>query len=180
MTIRLSRRNFLASAAAALGAFTLGFRLQPAGAQEVSSDEMNAWLGIPPDETVTIRISRAEMGQGSMTGLAQLLAEELDCASSQVRTEFVLPGQSRARGGVYGDFQTGGSSSIRELQDTMRRAGATARQMLVAAAADGWNVDPTACSVAEGIVSHAATGQSTSYGRLAAAAVLAPLRVPCC
>lgn len=175
MTIRLSRRNFLASASAALGAFTLGFRLQPAGAQDLSSREMNAWLVIRPDETVTIRISRAEMGQGSMTGLAQLLAEELDCAWGNVRTEFALPAESRARGGVYGDFQTGGSGSIRELQETMRQAGAIGRQMLIAAAAESWNVDPEECSVMDGVVSHTASGRSASYGQLAAAAVLAPL-----
>ena len=170
MTVDLTRRNFIIAASATLGAFTLGFRLAPATAQTTSPDEINAWLTISPDETVLIRITRAEMGQGSMTGLAQMLAEELDCDWAKVKTDFVLPGASQARADVYGDFQTGGSGSIRELQQTMRQAGATARDMLISAAAAAWKVNKGECAASNGVVSHRGSGRSTSFGRLAKAA----------
>ncbi|MDO5624043.1 MAG: molybdopterin-dependent oxidoreductase [Pseudomonadota bacterium] len=180
MSARLTRRTLIVGAsavagAAALGAFTLGFRLRPPGAPPAPAGEINAWLTIHPDEAVLIRISRAEMGQGAATGLAQLLAEELDCDWRHVRTEFARPGDSLARGGVYGDFQTGGSASIRELHETMRQAGATARQMLVTAAAERWGVSPQDCVTAAGVVSHPPSGRALPYGQLAAAAMAVPV-----
>jgi isoquinoline 1-oxidoreductase beta subunit len=172
MNVQLSRRGFLAGTSAVAGAFALGFHLPRAAAQSAPGvdDEVSAWLLIHPDESVVIRISRSEMGQGSMTGLAQLLAEELECDWANVGTEFVLPGNSQARAGLYGDFQTGGSGSIRELHETMRQAGATARQMLVSAAAAAWDARPEECAVAAGVISHTASGRVTTYGKVAAAA----------
>lgn len=173
MTIqqRLSRRGFLAGTSAVAGAFTFGFSFPPARAQGAAVPEVNAWVVIQPDEAVIIRIARAEMGQGSLTGLAQLVAEELDCDWDKVRFELVKPGENRKRQRVWRDMATGGSRAIRGSHDYVRLGGATARAMLVQAAADGWGVKPAEVTVARGLVSHAASGRSTTYGALAAAAM---------
>ena len=91
------------------------------------SPEVNAWVVIQPDDTVVIRIARSEMGQGTLTGLAQLVAEELECDWSKVTTEYPTPGQNVARKRVWGDFSTGGSRGIRASQEYVRKGGATAR-----------------------------------------------------
>lgn len=175
MTVQLSRRGFLASATATLGTLTLGFHIPKAEAQSAAPiAEVNAWVIVQPDEKVILRVARAEMGQGNLTGLAQLLVEELECDWDRTTIEFALPGDSEARGGVFGDFQTGGSGSIRELHETMRQAGATARQMLVAAAAGRWGVPAAECTVTKGVVTHAGSGHSASYGALVADAVHVP------
>src|SRR4051812_10972388 len=141
-TTNLSRRKFIiGSAAAASGGLALGFNLpfgvKPAEAQSIVDGvpELNAWVLIKPDETVVIRIARSEMGQGTLTGLAQLVAEELECDWKNVTTEFPTPGQSVARKRVWGDFSTGGSRGIRTSQEYVRKGGATARIMLIRAAA---------------------------------------------
>jgi len=116
-SMELSRRRFLVTSAAAIGAFSVGIHvptLALAHPSDSAPAEVNAWVVIQPDETVVVRIARSEMGQGSLTGLVQLVAEELECDWSMVSTEYVTPGQNRARGEVWGDFQTGGSGSIRE------------------------------------------------------------------
>jgi isoquinoline 1-oxidoreductase beta subunit len=173
----LSRRSLLKSAAA--GSFVYGFALpspaqsQPAAA--AAAPEINAWVVVQPDDTVVIRIARSEMGQGTLTGLAQLVAEELGCDWAKVRTEYPTPGQSLARNRVWGNFSTGGSRGIRESHDYVRRGGAAARQMLLQAAAEGWGVPVAECSVDKGVIRHATSGRSTSYGKVAAAAAkLAP------
>src|SRR5439155_24872264 len=129
-TMSLNRRSFLASVAAIGGGLSLGFcvpfdsaaaETTPAG----STPEINAWVVIKPDETVVIRIARSEMGQGSLTGLAQLVAEELDCDWEKVTTEYPTPGQNLARNRVWGNFSTGGSRGIRDSQEYVRKAGAT-------------------------------------------------------
>jgi isoquinoline 1-oxidoreductase subunit beta len=134
------------------------------------SPEIDAWVVIRPDDTVVIRIARSEMGQGTLTGLAQLVAEELDCDWSKVTTEFPTPGQSLARNRVWGNFQTTGSRGTRESHDYMRKGGATARLMLVQAAANAWNVPVSECAAANGVVTHQASGRSFTYGKLADAA----------
>ena len=101
-----------------------------------AAPEINAWVVVKPDDTVVIRIARSEMGQGSLTGLAQLVAEELDCNWFKVTTEYPTPGQNLARNRVWGNFSTGGSRGIRDSQEYVRKGGATARMMLVQAAAD--------------------------------------------
>ena len=124
----LNRRSFLASVAAIGGGLSLGFRVpfDPAAAAETApaggAPEINAWVVIRPDETVVIRIARSEMGQGSLTGLAQLVAEELECDWSKVTTEFPTPGENAARKRVWGNFSTGGSRGIRESQSMSARA----------------------------------------------------------
>ncbi|WP_454915577.1 molybdopterin cofactor-binding domain-containing protein [Xanthobacter sediminis] len=172
----LSRRGFLAGAGAAAGAFTFGFSFPlpgPALAQAAAS-EVNAWVVIRPDESVVIRIARAEMGQGALTGLAQLVAEELDCDWDKVGFELVSPGENRRRASVWRDLSTGGSRSIRGSHDYLRTGGATARAMLVQAAAESWGVKPEQCTVSKGVISHAASGRSTTYGAVAGAASRVP------
>jgi isoquinoline 1-oxidoreductase beta subunit len=170
----LSRRSFLTSVGATAGAFTLGFSIVPlrhATAQAPApAPEINAWVVVQPEESVVIRIARTEMGQGSLTGLAQLVAEELECDWARVRYELVNPAQNRSRNNVWRDLSTGGSRAIRGSQDYVRRGGATARAMLVQAAANGWGVSPQQCSVAKGVISHATSGRSTTYGAVAATA----------
>jgi isoquinoline 1-oxidoreductase beta subunit len=115
------------------------------------------------------------MGQGSLTGLAQLVAEELECDWSKVTTEYPTPGQSVARKRAWGDFSTGGSRGIRSSQDYVRKGGATARVMLIEAAANEWKVPASECTVAKGVITHKASGKTTTYGKVAeAAAKLTP------
>jgi isoquinoline 1-oxidoreductase beta subunit len=171
-TLEVSRRNFLAGSAAAAGGFTFGFHVPFAGEAHAAAatPEINAWVVIKPDETVVIRVARVEMGQGSLTGLAQLVAEELDCDWSKVTTEYPTPGQNVARNRVWGDFQTAGSRAIRGSQEYVRKGGAAARQMLVQAAADEWKVPAAECSAAAGVITHKPSGRTTTYGKVADAA----------
>ena len=113
----LSRRAFLVETTAVVGGLSLGFNIPFLGAAQAADGaaaEINAWVVIRPDDTVVIRIARSEMGQGTLTGLAQLVAEELQCDWSKVTTEFPTPGQSLARQRAWGNFSTGGSRGIRE------------------------------------------------------------------
>ena len=169
----ISRRDFVVTAGAA-GGFSLGFGLpggafaQKAGA--AAGTEVNAWVVIKPDDTCVIRIARSEMGQGTITGLAQLVAEELECDWKKVKYEYPTPGQSQARKRVWGEMGTGGSRGIRTSQDYVRRGGAAARQMLMQAAADQWKVPVGELTVSDGIITHAASKRKISYGKVAAAA----------
>ncbi len=177
MSAALSRREFLGSAASA-GSLVVGFHI-PAAAQTpaaaaAQAPEINAWVVVQPDNKVIIRIARSEMGQGTLTGLAQLVAEELECDWAQVSTEYPTPGQNLARSRVWGNFSTGGSRGIRESQDYVRKGGAAARQVLVQAAADEWKVPASECRVSKGLISHATSNRSTTYGRVAAAAAKLP------
>jgi isoquinoline 1-oxidoreductase beta subunit len=172
----LSRRQFIISAAAASGGLALGFHLPSGiGSAEAKSatdakTEVNAWVVVKPDDTCVIRIARSEMGQGTLTGLAQLVAEELECDWKKVTTEFPTPGQNLARKRIWGEMGTGGSRGIRTSQDYVRRGGAAARMMLLQAAADRWKVPVGEVIVANGVITHAASKRSTTYGRVAAAA----------
>ena len=174
--LNISRRKFIiGSAAAAGGGLALGlnlpFGIPSAAAQSAAAGpEVNAWVVVKPDDTCVIRIARAEMGQGTHTGLAQLVAEELECDWRKVTIEPITAGQNLARKRVWRDMATGGSRGIRTSQDYVRQGGAAARMMLLQAAADGWNVPVGEVAVANGIITHAASGRSTSYGKVAAAA----------
>jgi isoquinoline 1-oxidoreductase beta subunit len=171
-TLDVSRRKFLAGSAAAVGGFSFGFHV-PFGEEAAAAEttpEVNAWVVIKPDDTVVIRVARVEMGQGSLTGLAQLVAEELDCDWSKVTTEYPTPGQNVARNRVWGDFQTAGSRAIRGSHDYVRKGGAAARHMLIQAAANEWKVPVSECTTAEGIIRHNPSGRTVSYGKVAAAA----------
>src|SRR5580765_7947988 len=169
---QLSRRKFIVgSAAVAGGGLALGLNVPFAQAQNsAAANEVNIWVAIKPDDTCVIRIARSEMGQGTLTGLAQLVAEELECDWSKVTTEGVTPGRNLASKRAWGEMGTGGSRGIRTSQDYVRRGGAAARIMLLQAAADQWKVPVAELTVSKGIVSHAASKRKTSYGKVAAAA----------
>ncbi len=172
------RRSFVKGAAASAGSLVLGFHvpfIQNADAQTPStastaSPELNAWVVVKADETVVIRIARSEMGQGTLTGLAQMVAEELECDWAKVTTEYPSPGQNLARNRAWGDFGTGGSRGIRTSEAYVRKGGAAARMMLVQAAADEWKVPAAECSVDKGVITHSASGRKTTYGKVTAAA----------
>jgi isoquinoline 1-oxidoreductase beta subunit len=168
-----SRRAFLLSATAAGGTLALGFDIPfGAAATEASpaAQEITAWIVIARDDSVTIRVARSEMGQGILTALPMLLAEELECDWSKVRAEFVAPQDNLRRQRAWGDMSTGGSRSIRASHEALRRAGATAREMLIAAAAAAWDVPPAECRAARSVISHPPSGRKVSFGQIAAAA----------
>jgi len=168
---RIDRRSFLVGSGAA--GLSLGFHVPLASAASAEeSPEINAWVVIKPDDTVVIRIARSEIGQGTLTGLAQMVAEELECDWSKVTTEYPTPGQSIARKNPWGDFGTGGSRGIRASQDYVRKGGAAARIMLIAAAADAWKVLASECSAANSVITHKPSNRSTTFGKVAAAAAL--------
>ena len=174
--VQLSRRSFVIGTTAAGGGLALGFHF-PDGdgaalAQKAAAaqPEVNAWVLVRPDNTCVIRIARSEMGQGTHTGLAQLVAEELECDWKKVAIEPVTAGQNLGRKRVWGDMSTGGSRGIRTSHDYIRRGGAAARMMLMAAAAEQWKVPVSELTVANGVITHAASKRSTTYGKVAAAA----------
>jgi isoquinoline 1-oxidoreductase beta subunit len=175
---RFNRRSFVVGATAAGAGFALGLSLSSESNAVYAADgspEVDAWVAIRPDETVVIRIMRSEMGQGSLTGLAQLVAEELDCDWLRVTTEFPTPGENLARNRVWGESNTTGSHAIRESHEYVRKGGATARMMLIQAAANAWRVPASECSAANGVITHQSSGRSVSYGKVAdAAAKLTP------
>ncbi|WP_342732724.1 molybdopterin cofactor-binding domain-containing protein [Bradyrhizobium sp. B117] len=176
---KMNRRAFVIGTAAIGAGLAIGLDLPFGGPTVVraadGSPEVNAWVVVRPDDTVVIRIARSEMGQGSLTGLAQLVAEELECDWTKVTTEYPTPGQSVARKRVWGDFSTGGSRGIRSSQDYVRKGGATARVMLIEAAANEWKVPASECTVANGVITHTPSGRTTTYGKVAeAAAKLTP------
>lgn len=179
VSLKMNRRAFVIGTAALGTGLAIGLDIPFGGPAVVraadGSPEVNAWVVVRPDDTVVIRIARSEMGQGSLTGLAQLVAEELECDWSKVTTEYPTPGQSVARKRVWGDFSTGGSRGIRSSQDYVRKGGATARAMLIQAAANEWKVPAAECTVAKGVITHKASGKTTTYGKVAeAAAKLTP------
>lgn len=166
----LGRRNFLVSGTAVAGGLSLGFSFPFASAQAAEVQELNAWVVIHPDDKVVIRIARSEMGQGTLTGLAQLVAEELECNWSKVTTEYPTPGENVKRGRVWKNFSTGGSRGIRESNEYVRQGGAMAREMLIAAAAAEWKVPASECVAANSVVTHTPSSRRLGYGHLAAAA----------
>ena len=170
---QINRRAFIVNAAAFGGGLALGVDL-PFGPDVVraadGAPEVTAWVVIKPDDSVVIRIARSEMGQGSMTGLAQLVAEELECDWSKVSTEFPTPGENLARNRVWGSQFTAGSRAIRESNEYIRKAGATARTMLIAAAANEWKVPAAECSASNSAITHKPSGRTTTFGKVAEAA----------
>ena len=177
---RPSRRQFLIGAAAAGAGLTIGFHV-PRGLSAQAADAanpINAYLRIAPDSTVTVLSAHMDGGQGIYTGIATLVAEELDADWSQLRVE-----GAAGNPGLYGNIPwggtvqgTGGSSSTTSSWERYRRAGAVARALLVQAAAEAWAVPPREITVERGIVGHA-SGQSATFGELAdrAARVTPPI-----
>jgi isoquinoline 1-oxidoreductase beta subunit len=177
---RPARRQFLIGTAAvgaglALGLMSPRSALAQPTAPQLTADEVNLWVVIKPDDTVVIRIVRSEMGQGTRTGLAQLVAEELDCDWSKVTAERVSSHENLARQNIWGQMLTVGSFGIRFSQDLVRRGGASARAMLLQAAAQEWKVPVAELTVKNSIITHAATNRTVSYGKVAdVAAKLTP------
>jgi isoquinoline 1-oxidoreductase beta subunit len=176
---QVSRRSFIVGASSlAAGGLALGLPalMQDANAQTVAlaDTEVNVWVVVKPDDTCVIRIARSEMGQGTRTGLAQLVAEELECDWKKISTEMPTPGQSVARKRAWGEMSTGGSRGIRISQDYVRRGGAAARMMLLQAASDQWGVPVGELSVSQGIISHKASKRTIRYGQVALAASKLP------
>jgi isoquinoline 1-oxidoreductase beta subunit len=178
--MKMNRRSFVIGSAAVTGGLALGLRI-PFGGPGVAraqdgSPEIGVWVAIAPDDTVNIRVVRSEMGQGTVTGLAQLVAEELECNWSKVRIEYPTPGESVKRKRAWGDFSTGGSRGIRESHEYVRKGGAAARMMLVQAAADQWKVPVAECRAANSVITHGPSKRKLRFGQVAEAA--ARLDVP--
>ena len=213
---KINRRDFLASATAVGGAMVLGFHLPPASAQgapvagepwyrDATVPEINAWLTIAPDDTVTIRVAQTEMGTGVLTSCPMMVAEELQCDWNKLRAEYASPqrdvvekapawtipvpggGDPRVRDGgglpvsattltgVYRRFDTNSSGSVRESRYYLQMAGAEARERLLLAAAKKWKVPLPECRAEKGAVTHAGSGRRAGYGELVAAASLEPV-----
>jgi isoquinoline 1-oxidoreductase subunit beta len=180
---QLSRRHFIGTAALAGGGLALGWAA-PGGAltalaQKPLGDaaaEVGIWVAIRPDDTTIVRIARSEMGQGTLTGLAQLVAEDLECDWSKVKAEYVKPEENLARKRAWGDMSTGGSRGIRTSVDYVRKGGAAARMMLIEAAAAQWGVPASSCVAAKSVITHPPSKRTLRFGEVAAAA--AKLDVP--
>src|SRR5882762_10415450 len=171
--MEMKRRSFIISSAAVAGGLALGFDI-PFGTRVVraadGSPEITVWVVVRPDNTTVIRVVRAEMGQGTITGLAQLVAEELDADWKKVVIEYPTPGESVARKRAWGDFSTGGSRGVRQSHEYVRKGGAAARMMLVQAAANEWKVPASECTAANSVITHKASGRKATYGKVAEAA----------
>jgi isoquinoline 1-oxidoreductase subunit beta len=177
----LSRRHFILTAATAAGGFMIGIGAAPRAARAVtvgiapgsdenaySPNDIDAWIAIDPDDSILIRYQRSEMGQGSMTALPMMIAEELQCDWSKVRIEYASPNRNLRENKVYGPMFSHGSMSVRTSQKKVQQVGASARERLVAAAAARWNVPASECSAAQSVVTHKPSGQSLRFGELAA------------
>ena len=162
-----ARRKFLKQSAAIGGGLTVGFSFPAALAQKADGAEINAWVVIRPDDGIVIRYARSEMGQGSMTSAAQLIAEELECDWNKVGVEYADTNAHVRRKRAWGDMAAVGSRTIRQSQDYLRKAGAGAREMLIAAAARGWNAPVAECTASNGVITHGPSGRKTSFGKVA-------------
>ena len=178
----LSRRQFIVGTSAITTGLAIGLEFpnvigtaHAQTADKASAPEIGVWVVIQPNDTVVIRVVRSEMGQGTITGLAQLVAEELECDWKKITIDYPTPGESLKRKGVWGSFSTGGSRGIRTSEDYVRKGGAAARIMLVQAAANQWGVSPAECLAVNSIITHQASGRSTSFGNVAAAAAKLPV-----
>ncbi|HEX3347468.1 MAG TPA: molybdopterin cofactor-binding domain-containing protein, partial [Acetobacteraceae bacterium] len=188
--IASSRRTFLIATLSAAGGLAIGFtpfRARAASAiagapwdlpDVAEATEVGPWVEIDPDNSVLIRIAKQEMGQGVFTSMAMIIAEELECDWAKVRVEYASANRSVSHDSLYGSMGTGGSSSVRRSREMLQLAGATARERLIAAAAQRWGVAPTACTVANGQVMHQASGRSLTFGDVAGAAAAATLANP--
>ncbi len=164
-----SRRKFMKDSAVVGGGLTVAAYVPGAMSQQGADKaaEINAWVQVRPDDTVVIMYARSEMGQGSKTSAAQLVAEELEVDWKKVRIEYVQANDNVRRKRLWGDMAAVGSRTIRNSQEYLRKAGANAREMLVAAAAQKWNVPASECVAANSVVTHAASKRKASFGSLA-------------
>jgi isoquinoline 1-oxidoreductase beta subunit len=176
----INRRGFLKTSVAGATGLVIGFYL-PARFEALAAvswgtgpASLNAWMLISPDDTVKIMIDKSEMGQGILTALCMIAAEELDCDWKKIRTEFA-PAAKEYFNPAFGMQGTGGSSSVRSSWDPMRKAGAAARDMLLQAASAQWNVDKSTCRTENGVIFHDASIRKLTYGSVAEAASMLPV-----
>jgi len=170
-----SRRQFVLTSAAISGGFALGLQMPSKAQDVVAGSDVNIWVQISPDDTVTIKYARCEMGQGSMTSAPQMVADELDASWDQVQIEYVDVNEHIRMDRAWGAMVTVGSQTIRNSQEYLRNAGASARAMLVAAAASEWGVPQSEINVSNGVISHTASGRESGFGALAGAAAAQPV-----
>jgi CO/xanthine dehydrogenase Mo-binding subunit len=176
----VSRRHFILTAASAAGGLMVGIVAAPSGAHaatissqpwndnDYAPHEIDAWIAIDPDDSILIRYQRSEMGQGSMTALPMMIAEELQCDWSKVRIEYASANRNVRENRVYGNMYSHGSMSVRESQKMMQQVGASARERVIVAAAARWKVSASECVAAQSVVTHQASGRTLRYGELAA------------
>jgi isoquinoline 1-oxidoreductase beta subunit len=178
MKTSVTRRHFVVASASAAGglAISVAFPRFANAARsgpetwgpETAPNEINAFLAIDPDGSILIRSPHNEMGQGAITALPMIVAEELECDWSKVRVEYASPSRNLREKNVYGEMTTVGSRGVRTSWQMLLQAGASARERLIAAAAQRWNVSPSECEATNSMVVHKGTGRSIDYGALAA------------
>jgi isoquinoline 1-oxidoreductase subunit beta len=176
ITTGLDRRKFLKTSLAGATGLIVGFYLpgkRELLAAEAAPADMNAFIHVSPDNVVTIMVSKSEMGQGVATSLPMLAAEELECDWRKIQFEFA-PAARVYFDPAFGMQGTGGSTSIHSSWEPLRKAGASAREMLIAAAAQKWGVDKSECRAENGEVVHMSTKRRATYGSLAEAAAKLP------
>ena len=177
----LSRRHFIVTAATAAGGVMIGIGAAPRAAAAATApaqpwtddhgydpNDIDAWIAIDPDDSILIRYQRSEMGQGSMTALPMMIAEELQCDWAKVRVEYASANRNVRENNVYGSMVSAGSRSVRGSQKLVQQVGASARERLIAAAATRWNVPAAECSAAASVVTHKPSGRTLRYGEIAA------------
>ena len=173
-----TRRQFLKSSAATAGGLIIAFhipsfaeaKVRPYEGFDVKNDEINAWLAIDVDDTITIRVAQSEMGQGVFTSMPMIVAEELEADWTKVRAEYADANRTVRENQVYRRMSTGGSGAVRRSRPYLQRAGAEAREKLLKAAAEKWSVSKSECYADYGKIYHKPTKRSVSYGELASAA----------
>ena len=187
-TTNTSRRHFIVGSSAIATGLAIGFDLSLISSANaamgtgttamtpLASPEIGVWVVVKPNDDVIVRIVRSEMGQGTITGLAQMVAEELECDWKKVSYDYPTPGESLQRKNVWGSFSTGGSRGIRTSEQYVRKGGAAARMMLVQAAANQWNVPSTECVAKNSVITHTPSGRKTTFGKVSIAA--SKLEVP--
>ena len=174
---KMNRRAFVVGSAAVGGGLAIGFDLPlspNAASAQGATPELGVWVVVKPNDSVVIRVARSEMGQGTITGLAQLVAEELECDWSKVSYEYPTPGQNVARKRAWQSFSTGGSRGIRESHEYVRQGGASARMMLLQAAANEWKVPVEQCKAEKSVITGPGN-RKTTFGKVAAAASKLPV-----
>jgi isoquinoline 1-oxidoreductase subunit beta len=176
--IDITRRHFLSIGLTAAGGLAIGVAVpgwagitapwdRPA---PTAAEEIGAWILIEPDDGITIRVAKSEMGQGVLTALPMIVADELGCDWTRVKSEYASANRNIRDGNAYGSFGTGGSGSVRRSREALQQAGASARARLIAAAAERWQVPAAECRALDGKITHGPSGRSVGFGAVAAAA----------
>ena len=183
-----SRRQFIVGSSAVATGLAIGFDLSFISAANaamgtgttsmapLATPEIGVWVVVKPNDDIVVRIVRSEMGQGTITGLAQMVAEELQCDWKKVSYEYPSPADSLKRKQAWGSYSTGGSRGIRTSEQYVRKGGAAARIMLVQAAANQWNVPASECVAKDSVITHTPSGRKTTFGKVSVAA--SQLEVP--